>query len=175
MFRNLGRSNANIKRHTGALHLTQLSSVLQLRPSLHHLDANDQAEAESKRRARDADAASMSDDGGAASKAKQQAKARSVTVTVREDPNAARGRSGTSGGGSVAGQTSDAREKMMAVQREAEAEPWKDLSWLREETEEARRTFSAQLFAGSKKQLACSSKPSDYLRVAMKPTSITID
>lgn len=164
----------NYSWHTGALHLTPLNSVLQLRPSLHYLDANDQAEAESKRRAREADAGSMSDDGGAASKAKQ-AKARSVTVTVREDPNSTRGRSGTQGGGSVAGQTSDAREKMMAVQREAEAEPWKDLSWLREETEEARRTFSAQLFAGSKKQLACSSKPSDYLRVAMKQTSITID
>ncbi|KDN40686.1 hypothetical protein K437DRAFT_227221 [Tilletiaria anomala UBC 951] len=149
----------------GALHLTNLNHVLQLRPSLHHLDANDIAEADARRRQREGgpDGAGSGDEGGAGS-GRAAAKARAVTVSVKEDANSS----------TKSGAVGDKWEEMMLAQRKAEGEPWIPLTWLNEETPQAKKTFNAQLFAGSKTQLACTAAPADYLAKNLK-SALRID
>ncbi|EPQ27381.1 uncharacterized protein PFL1_04920 [Pseudozyma flocculosa PF-1] len=161
-----------------ALHLTPLSSVVQLRPSMHYLDALDEAREAEKRRDRAAaagEAGSDDDDDddliemeatGPGSTRKKAAKkedkkpaAQTLSVAMRGDPNAAKGGAGGGGGGGG----SEGRDHLMAAQREADAERWIDLEWRDEESAEAQEAFQAQLFAGSKKKLVCQTKPREYL------------
>lgn len=123
------------------------------------MDANDQAEADNKRRTRDSDG-HASDEGAA-----RAAKGRAVNVSLKEDPNAKRA------GGGPMGQSNEAREKMMASQREAEAEPWQELNWRTEDNPATRKAFNNELFAEGKQQLWCTNKPADYIQNAMRQKS----
>lgn len=160
-----------------ALHLTRLESIVQLRPSMNYLDAIDEAREADKRRERAALAGELGSDeededdliemeapgeGSSRSKPKKDAKkptATAINVTLRTDVNMKKG------GGMMMGSSgsSEARDQLMAAQREADAERWIDLDWRDENTPEAQQIFDAQLFAGSKTPLTCKTKPRDYL------------
>ncbi|EST05253.1 DNA-directed RNA polymerase III subunit Rpc5 [Kalmanozyma brasiliensis GHG001] len=165
-----------------ALHLTRLESIVQLRPSMNYLDALDEAREAEKRRDRAALAGELGSDesdedeliemeapgeGSTRSKAKKDVKkptAQTLSVALRADPNAKKpGSLGGMGGGS----SSEARDLLMAAQREADAERWVDLDWRDEGSQEAQQIFDAQLFAGSKTPLNCKTKPRDYLLHAL--------
>lgn len=164
-----------------ALHLTRLESIVQLRPSMNYLDAIDEAREAEKRRDRAALAGELGSDeeddeeliemeapgeGSSRSKAKKDVKkptAQTLSVALRTDPNAKKGGGMGMGGGSG----SEARDHLMAAQREADAERWIDLEWRDERSHEAQQIFDAQLFAGSKDPLACKTKPRDYLLHAL--------
>ena len=170
-----------------ALHLTRLESIVQLRPSMNYLDAMDEAREAEKRRDRAAAAGELGSDeddedeliemeapgaGPSRSKAKKDVKkptAQTLSVALRTDPNAKKGGGmgmgmgmGMGGGGS-----SEARDLLMAAQREADAERWVDLEWRDEGSLEAQQIFDAQLFAASKTPLTCKTKPRDYLLHAL--------
>ncbi|KIS68987.1 uncharacterized protein UMAG_02966 [Mycosarcoma maydis] len=165
-----------------ALHLTRLESIVQLRPSMNYLDALDEAREAEKRRDRAAMAGEFDSDeededeliemeapgeGSSRSKsAKKDAKkptAQTLSVALRTDPNAKKGGGmGIGGGGS-----SEARDMLMAAQREADAERWIDLEWRDEGSHEAQQVFDTQLFASSKTALTCHTKPRDYLLHAL--------
>ena len=158
----------------GAMHLTRLDGVLQLRPSLHHLDAMDAAENEQKRRMKDGADSGGEEAGPPGSKA--ASKARALNVSIKEDPN--------QGGARAKGNPFvDHREKIMASQRDAENEPWVELDWQDETvssiTSEAclpltltrkpnrpqgdHELLHAHLTSGSKAQLACNTRMSEFL------------
>lgn len=165
-----------------ALHLTRLESIVQLRPSMNYLDAIDEAREAEKRRDRAALAGEIDSDeededeliemeapgeGSSRSKAKKEAKkptAQNLNVALRTDPNAFKKGGGVGMGG---GSGSEARDQLMAAQREADAERWLDLEWRDEHSHEAQQVFDAQLFAGSKTPLTCKTKPRDYLLHAL--------
>ncbi|CDU26313.1 related to RPC37-RNA polymerase III subunit C37 [Sporisorium scitamineum] len=166
-----------------ALHLTRLESIVQLRPSMNYLDALDEAREAEKRRDRAAMAGELGSDeededelieteapGEGSSRSKSAKKdvkkptAQTLSVALRTDPNAKKaGGMGMGGGGSG----SEARDLLMAAQREADAERWIDLEWRDERSHEAQHIFDAQLFAGSKTPLTCKTKPRDYLLHAL--------
>ncbi len=166
-----------------ALHLTRLESIVQLRPSMNYLDAIDEAREAEKRRDRAALAGEIGSDeedeeeliemeapgeGSSRSKAKKDVKkptAQTLSVALRTDPNAKKG--GGMGMGSGSGSGSEARDHLMAAQREADAERWIDLEWRDERSHEAQQIFDAQLFAGSKTPLTCKTKPREYLLHAL--------
>lgn len=166
-----------------ALHLTQLSSIVQLRPSMNYLDAIDEAREAEKRRDRAALAGELDSDeedeneliemeapgeGSSRSKAKKDVKkptAQTLSVALRTDVNVKKGAGMMMN--SNTGSGSEARDLLMAAQREADAERWLDLEWRDENSEEAQRIFDAQLFAGSKTLLTCKTKPRDYLLHAL--------
>ncbi|SPO24494.1 related to RPC37 - RNA polymerase III subunit C37 [Ustilago trichophora] len=165
-----------------ALHLTRLESIVQLRPSMNYLDAIDEAREAEKRRDRAALAGEIGSDeedeeeliemeapgeGSSRSKAKKDVKkpaAQTLSVALRTDPNAAQKGGGMGMGG---GSGSEARDQLMAAQREADAERWVDLEWRDERSLEAQQIFDAQLFAGSKTALKCKTKPRQYLLHAL--------
>lgn len=165
-----------------ALHLTRLESIVQLRPSMNYLDAIDEAREAEKRRDRAALAGEVGSDeedeeeliemeapgeGSSRSKSKKDAKkpaAQTLSVALRTDPNAAKKGGGMGMGG---GSNSEARDQLMAAQREADAERWIDLEWRDERSLEAQQIFDAQLFAGSKAPLTCKTKPREYLLHAL--------
>ncbi|KAI3487348.1 hypothetical protein L1887_48769 [Cichorium endivia] len=160
-----------------ALHLSRLESIVQLRPSMDYLDALDEAREAERRRDRAALAGELDSDeedeeeliemeapgeGSSRSKAKKDAKkpaAQTLSVALRTDPNAKKG--GGIGMGSGSGTGSEARDLLMAAQREAEAERWLDLEWRDERSHEAQQIFNAQLFAASQTPLTCKTKPRD--------------
>ncbi len=166
-----------------ALHLSRLESIVQLRPSMDYLDALDEAREAERRRDRAALAGELDSDeedeeeliemeapgeGSSRSKAKKDAKkpaAQTLSVALRTDPNAKKG--GGIGMGSGSGTGSEARDLLMAAQREAEAERWLDLEWRDERSHEAQQIFRAQLFAGSQTPLTCKTKPREYLLHAL--------
>ncbi|KAN0065596.1 hypothetical protein ACQY0O_000719 [Thecaphora frezii] len=151
-----------------ALHLTPLSSVVQLRPSMHYLDALDEAREAEKRRDRAAAAGEAASDDededeliemeagarrkSAGKKEDKKPAAQTLSVAMRGDPNAMKG----------GGTGSESRDNLMAAQREADAERWIDLKW-RDEHEEEAKEAKSRLFAGSKKRLTCTTKPREYL------------
>ncbi|UZJ55950.1 hypothetical protein CBS101457_005270 [Exobasidium rhododendri] len=146
-----------------ALHLTPVDSILQLRPSMHYLDALDAIALQEKRRAQaepgdETDEGSMTEDGGKTSKIKEKKKAQSLSVSVRGDqgggPLGARGKGGVT----------DSRDLLMLADREAEGERWIDLDWKDETTDESKKTFDAQLFASSKTPLDCKTRPREFLQ-----------
>ena len=165
-----------------ALHLTRLESIVQLRPSMNYLDAIDEAREAEKRRDRAALAGELDSDeededeliemeapgaGSSRSKSKKDVKkpaAQTLSVALRTDPNAAKKGGGMGMGG---GSGSEARDHLMAAQREADAERWLDLEWRDERSLEAQQIFDAQLFAGSKTPLTCKTKPREYLLDAL--------
>lgn len=171
-----------------ALHLTRLKSIVQLRPSMNYLDAIDEAREAEKRRDRAALAGEIVSDeedeeeliemeapgqGSSRSKAKKDVKkpaAQTLSVALRTDPNAAQKGGGMGMGmgmGMGGGSGSEARDQLMAAQREADAERWVDLEWRDERSLEAQQIFNAQLFAGSKTPLRCKTKPREYLLHAL--------
>jgi DNA-directed RNA polymerase-3 subunit RPC5 len=117
-----------------ALHLTPVDSILQLRPSMHYLDALDAIAQQEKRRAQaepgeETDDGSTAEDvgkGSAKAKEKEKKKAQSLSVSIRAD----------SGGGSLGargkGGVTDSRDLLMLADREAESERWIDLDWIDE-------------------------------------------
>ncbi|PWY99609.1 hypothetical protein BCV70DRAFT_200542 [Testicularia cyperi] len=163
-----------------ALHLTELSSVVQLRPSMNYLDAIDEARETERRRDRAAQAGELDSDedddaddliemeapaAGAdgRSKSKKDVKkpvAQTLNVALRGDPNAKK----PGGAGPIGPMTgSEARDNLMAAQREAEAEKWIDMEW-RDEFSQARNdVYYAQMFAATKVPLDCKTKPREYL------------
>ncbi|SPO23710.1 related to RPC37 - RNA polymerase III subunit C37 [Ustilago trichophora] len=165
-----------------ALHLTRLESIVQLRPSMNYLDAIDEAREAEKRRDRAALAGEIGSDeedeeeliemeapgeGSSRSKTKKDVKkpaAQTLSVALRTDPNAVQKGGGMGMGG---GSGSEARDQLMAAQREADAERWVDLEWRDERSLEAQQIFDAQLFAGSKAPLTCKTKPREYLLHAL--------
>ncbi|PWN51070.1 hypothetical protein IE53DRAFT_386587 [Violaceomyces palustris] len=148
-----------------ALHLTPLDSIVQLRPSMHYLDALDEAKEAEKRRDRAAAAGeSISDEedeadvpmsGPAKKKEEKKPAAQTLSVAMRADPNAKKPIPG-------AGST-EARDHLMAAQREADAERWLDIEWRHEWSDEAADVFQNQLFAQSKDPLECLTRPREYL------------
>lgn len=166
-----------------ALHLTRLESIVQLRPSMNYLDALDEAREAEKRRDRAALAGELGSDeededeliemeapgeGSSRKSAKKDVKkptAQTLSVALRTDPNAKKG--GGMGMGMGGGGSSEARDLLMAAQREADAERWIDLEWRDQRSHEAQQIFDAQLFAGSKTALTCKTKPRDYLLHAL--------
>lgn len=166
-----------------ALHLTRLESIVQLRPSMNYLDALDEAREAEKRRDRAAMAGELGSDeedeeeliemeapGEGSSRSSKAARkdvkkptAQTLSVALRTDPNAKKG----GGGMSMGGGSSEARDLLMAAQREADAERWIDLEWRDENSHEVQQIFDAQLFAGSKTPLTCKTKPRDYLLHAL--------
>lgn len=162
-----------------ALHLTRLESIVQLRPSMNYLDAIDEAREAEKRRDRAAAAGEIGSDeededeliemeapreGSTRSKKKEVKKptAQTLSVALRTDPNAKKG-----GGMGMGGGISEARDQLMAAQREADAERWVDLEWRDERSQEAQQIFDTQLFAESKTPLVCKTKPREYLLHAL--------
>lgn len=126
-----------------AMHLTPLDAVVQLRPSLHYLDAMDAAAESEKRRERalaagEAASSESEEDApdaeaGASSKRKKeptapQKKAQTLQVSLRADPNAPQ-RPGPGGGRGGEPPRGDQSAQLMASQRAAEAERWVDLEW----------------------------------------------
>ncbi|KAJ1018340.1 hypothetical protein NDA18_006495 [Ustilago nuda] len=162
-----------------ALHLTRLESIVQLRPSMNYLDAIDEAREAEKRRDRATAAGEIGSDeededeliemeapgeGSTRSKKKEVKKpaVQTLSVALRTDPNAKKG-----GGMSMGGGISEARDQLMAAQREADAERWVDLEWRDERSQEAQQIFDAQLFAENKTPLVCKTKPREYLLHAL--------
>ncbi|KAJ1026863.1 hypothetical protein NDA16_002159 [Ustilago loliicola] len=162
-----------------ALHLTRLESIVQLRPSMNYLDAIDEAREAEKRRDRAAAAGEIGSDeededeliemeapgeGSTRSKKKEVKKpaAQTLSVALRTDPTAKKG-----GGMGMGGGISEARDQLMAAQREADAERWVDLEWRDERSREAQQIFDAQLFAENKTPLVCKTKPREYLLHAL--------
>lgn len=90
----------------GALHLTSLDSVQQLRPSLHYLDMHDAAQ-------RGEDEPTTAPLNG---------KGKSLTVQVREQAADSRGASFTAPG-------APSRDQILAPLLEAEQEQWVELKW----------------------------------------------
>lgn len=153
--------------HTEALHLTHLDRVVQLRPSMHHLDGLDTMEAQAKRMEAKANAdeeGSDNDEAAAAAAAKKK-KPTSVNVTVKGEAGQSGGQPGRGGPGGGAGPM-DAKDTLMAAKRLAEAENWVDLEWRDAQGRhagEVKNIMAAQLFAGSKRELKCTTKARDYL------------
>ena len=150
---------------------------------MHYLDALDAMAQQEKRRAQaepaeETDEGSMTEDGGRASaKAKEKKKAQSLNVSMRADPG------GGMGGARSKGGVTDSRDMLMLADREAESERWIDLEWRDEkvsvackqshgrvsrlagrQSDEARKTFDAQLFASSKTPLECLTRPREFLK-----------
>ncbi|CAO1632379.1 unnamed protein product [Parajaminaea phylloscopi] len=157
-----------------ALHLTHLDRVVQLRPSMHHLDGLDILEAQEKRStARLHGAGEDSDaEGAEAEQAKEQAakKKKAMSYNVSFQGDGGRGPGGPGGGGA---NTSE-KDQLMASKRRAEAEEWVDLEWRdlhgrAQHRSEVLNLFSSQLFAGSKTKLKCKTKPRDYLPERQTP------
>ncbi|PWN28824.1 hypothetical protein BDZ90DRAFT_217884 [Jaminaea rosea] len=150
-----------------ALHLTHLDRVVQLRPSMHHLDGLDTMEAQAKRMEAKANAdeeGSDNDEAAAAAAAKKK-KPTSVNVTVKGEAGQSGGQPGRGGPGGGAGPM-DAKDTLMAAKRLAEAENWVDLEWRDAQGRhagEVKNIMAAQLFAGSKRELKCTTKARDYL------------
>lgn len=159
-----------------ALHLTKLKSIVQLRPSMNYLDAIDEAREAEKRRDRAAlagEAESEEDEeeliemeapgpGSSRSRTKKDTKkpvAQTLSVALRGDPNAKK----TGSMGPSSGTGSEARDHLMAAQREADAERWIDLEWKHDNTHESTQVFNNQLFAHSQAPLDCKTRPRDYL------------
>lgn len=111
----------------GALHLTPLHSILQLRPSMHYLDGlDDLADAEKRRVPSGGGGDGEEEEGGEAAAAAAPAKkVQNINVTIRGGPD------GPGGGRGGAGPM-DSRDLLMAAQREAEAEKWVNLDWRNE-------------------------------------------
>lgn len=108
-----------------ALHLTPLDNIIQLRSSMHYLDALDAMAQQEKRRAQaepgdDTDEGSMAEDGG---KTKEKKKAQNLSVSVRGDAG------GGATGSRCKGAIMDPRDLLMLADREAESERWIDLDW----------------------------------------------
>jgi hypothetical protein len=114
---------------------------VQLRPSMHYLDALDSLAQQEKRRAQaepgeDLDEGSTTEDGGkGSSRVKEKKKAQSLSVSIRGDQGG--GPLGARGKGAVA----DSRDLLMLADREAEGERWIDLDWKNETV----RLMSVQL------------------------------
>lgn len=126
--------------HAEALHLTQLDRILQLRPSMHHLDGLDALEAEDKRNAAKAFASEQTgneSEGGegaphpAAAAKKEKKTAYNVGVKFNGTPGGpgAGGGGGFGGRGQGDGPGYDARDALMASRRRAEGENWVELDW----------------------------------------------
>lgn len=163
-----------------ALHLTRLRSIVQLRPSMNYLDAIDEAREAEKRRDRAALAgeaesdqedeeeliemeASSSRSRAAAAAAKKDVKkpiAQTLSVALRGDPNAKKTGSGM---GPSSGSGSEARDHLMAAQREADAERWLQLDWQHDNTPQSDQVFESKLFATTHTLLECKTRPRDYL------------
>lgn len=127
----------------GELHLTPLHAVLQMRPSMQHVDLLGQVEENERRRER---GAPVSDDEGEAREAREARKASSViplNVSVRTEGRAARGTELT--------------------QRDAEAERWVDLRWMDADAPGAREIADDQLLARSRARLYCDASVADFL------------
>lgn len=124
---------------SGALHLSALDSVQQLRPSLHHLDLNDAAQ-----KGTDEPAGGL-----------MGAKGRSITVSVREQAADSRGASFSTPG-------APSREQILAPLVEAEQEPWVDLRWHSDQSPTAHEALQNRLYAKDKASLACTALPADY-------------
>ncbi|PWN20769.1 hypothetical protein BCV69DRAFT_287525 [Microstroma glucosiphilum] len=164
-----------------ALHLTQLDRILQLRPSMHHLDGLDALEAEDKRNAAKAFAGEQTgneSEGGegaphpAAAAKKEKKTAYNVGVKFNGTPGGpgAGGGGGFGGRGQGDGPGYDARDALMASRRRAEGENWVELEWRDlhgHHKEDVQATISSQLFAGSKAKLKCRTKPRDYLPASL--------
>jgi len=109
----------------GALHLTPVESIIQLRPSMHYLDEIDRLNKEAGRRggAGKAGGEELSDvemsggdqSAGESKDAKPKGKAMSKHATVKV------GEAGKGGPGD--------RDHLMRAQRLADGEPWVELEW----------------------------------------------
>ncbi|CEH14055.1 RNA Polymerase C (III) 37 kDa subunit [Ceraceosorus bombacis] len=135
----------------GALHLTPLDSVLQLRPSMHYLDGLDvqaRKEAKADRGEEDDSGAEGGGGGGASGKVNGSASAAAAKRSIVNVTN----RSGE-----------DTKQNIMRTQHEAEAESWIELAWKTEETSEAQKVFESQLFASTKTPLQCTTKMREFL------------
>lgn len=143
-----------------ALHLTQLDRIVQLRPSMHHLDGLDAIDKEEKRNAARLSAQTDDEESEAEKKpAGAKAPAQGFNVAVR----VAGGRDGAGGGGMT-----DRGDALMAAQHRAEAESWLDLQWRdlhggERDKQQVQEILSSQLFAGSKTRLTCATRAADYL------------
>ncbi|PWN40362.1 hypothetical protein IE81DRAFT_331697 [Ceraceosorus guamensis] len=136
----------------GALHLTPLDSVLQLRPSMHYLDGLDvQARKEAKADRGEEDDSGGEGGGGAAGAAGKGNGSASAAAAKRSIVNVT-SRSGE-----------DTKQNIMRTQHEAEAESWIELAWKTEETSEAQKVFESQLFASTKTPLQCTTKMREFL------------
>lgn len=202
----------SLRSCTDALHLTHLDRIVQLRPSMHHLDGMDAIDAEEKRNSArrgaggfttgDEEEAGGDEEGAsaAAAAAAKKKKAQSVNVSIKDGGAAGGGRGGQGGQGT----TQDSKDQLMQSKRAAEGEDWIDLEWrdsqgrvstlsLRwrdprsvfdpifdrfeltftsfvlfydfapQHKSEVHGVLSSQLFAGSKTELTCRTRPRDYL------------
>ncbi|CAO1617985.1 unnamed protein product [Sympodiomycopsis kandeliae] len=140
-----------------ALHLTPLDRIVQLRPSMHHLDGLDSIEKEEKRNAARMNAQTDDEESEAESKppaAQQQSAGYNISVRVA---------SGGRDGGAIE------KDVLMSAKHKAEAEDWIQLSWkdlhgYDNDRLQVQDVMSKQLFVQSRKnKLDCVTRPADYL------------
>lgn len=129
--------------YTGELHLTPLHAVLQLRPSMQHVDLQDQAEENERRRER---GAPNSDEEGESAREKRPGVI-PLSVSLRSDAQ-------RSGVGGTRG-PHDARD--------AEAERWVDLQWVNESAPGVRQAAEDLLLGPSRAPLYCNMRARDFL------------
>ena len=143
--------------HQGELHLAPLHSILQLRPSMRHVDAMSDAEDAEARRER----GGAPDDEGAADSGSTGGRGGAgvipLNVSLRNDPGMSRGSGAAYGGTPGRWSTSGTPIDMVAAQREADAERWVDLRWL------SAQDGAAALLAQSRAPLRGQAHAQDYL------------
>lgn len=149
-----------------ALHLTQLDRVVQLRPSMHHLDGLDAIDREDKRSAArySAAATAQTDDEESDAPAKAQQKKAAAAASAASQGYSVSVRVA----GSRDGAGPSAQEALMAAQHRAEAEKWLELKWkdmygMDRDKRDVQEVMSQQLFADNKTRLRCVTRPADYL------------
>lgn len=145
--------------YAGEMHLTPLHSVLQLRPSMQHVDLRAQAEENERRRER---GVPVSDDEDAAPAAAARDARRAgvipLNVSVRND-GAAHGGYGQA----VPRLVQAGSHEVLSAQRDAEAERWVDLQWVDEHTPEHRAWAHDQLVAKARAPLYSTTSARDFL------------
>ena len=130
--------------HPGELHLTPLHAVLQMRPSMQHVDMLGQAESSERRGGR---GAGSDDEGDANNAPDKRPGVVSLNVSVRTDAS----RPGPGAGRAP----HDARD--------ADAERWVDLRWIDESDPRGRQLADEQLLTHTRAPLYCESRARDFL------------
>lgn len=113
----------------GALHLTHLDSVQQLRPSMHYLDGLDAIDKAEKKR----NATNAGDDEGGSGASDSESGAAPSSSSAKADTAAARRKGALQVSATMGAKSADGKDNIMQAQREAEAENWVELEWLNEE------------------------------------------
>ncbi|PKI85122.1 hypothetical protein MVES_000987 [Malassezia vespertilionis] len=129
----------------GELHLTPLHAILQLRPSMRHVDLLHQAEDGERRRER---GAHVSDEEEHNAAVPQRDARRSSVIPLNVSVRNESGSRANYGQGAF---------------RDAEAERWVDLQWIEEKTPAVEQVANNELLATSRAPLYCATKPQDFL------------